>query len=589
MNTKKLFDNQKLYLVTTADENTWPKNKEILFLGEWCKLYKRKEVWSKLKHIDFPYHWDDRKKLKSDYAYLSELYERLLKHLTLKLNKFHNENYSIKYWRIIIGWWLLYILSILFDRWELIRLVSSNYKGLETIIYNDKLSNHIPKDNNELIQLCNDDYWNSLIFSMIVKNFENIKTECIDGRKDFTIIEAKSNKKYLFKNLFIKYFQKISNFLSKENSPFITTTYMTYLQETLLNLSYFRLPVFYNLNKINETDSDINLRDWDIDFDAKNNFEYFIGKIIMDLLPINYLEGYSKLNVFLNKLNWPNKPSFIFSSISFYTDDIFKLYVAKKKESNSKIVTGQHGGHYGIGEFTFLEDYQLSISDIFFSWGWKDNKKNIYPIGFFSKLKINYTNSNQQKILIVTACFPRFSYHLYSGILASQWLHYFNDQIKFINSLNDVLLNDIIIRLYDTDYGWNQLDRWKDIYPNLTYDTGVLPLKHIIPSIKLYVSTYNATTFHESISNNIPTVIFWDPYFWELRDSAVEIFNKLKKAKVFHETPESAAKHINNISLDIWRWWNSEEVKNTIEIFKKYYCNKEEFSIKKMKNILNHS
>ena len=96
-------------------------------------------------------------------------------------------------------------------------------------------------------------------------------------------------------------------------------------------------------------------------------------------------------------------------------------------------------------------------------------------------------------------------------------------------------------------------------------------------------------TFHESISNNIPTVIFWDPYFWELRDSAVEIFNKLKKAKVFHETPESAAKHINNISLDIWRWWNSEEVKNTIEIFKKYYCNKEEFSIKKMKNILNHS
>lgn len=288
------------------------------------------------------------------------------------------------------------------------------------------------------------------------------------------------------------------------------------------------------------------------------------------------------MNAFITKLNWPNRPSFIFSSNSFYNDDIFKLYLAK-------IVTGQYGGQYGIGKFGFFEDYQLSISDIFFSWGWKDDKKNEYPIGVLNKLKINYTNSHQKKILIVTFCLPRYSYHLYSGIIASQSLQYFNDQIKFINSLNDILLSDIVIRLNIDDFGWNQLNRWKDIFPNLNYNKGVLTLNHIIPSIKLYVSTYNATTFLESISNNILTVIFWDPYFWELRDSAVEIFNKLKKSKVFHETPESAAKHINNISLDIWRWWNSEEVKITIEIFKKYYCNKEEFSIKKMKNILNHS
>ena len=577
-----LLDNYKQYLITTADENTWTKKEKILFLGEWCKLYERKEVWSNLTYVDFTYHWDDRQKLESDYAYINELYERILKNLTLKLNKFHKEDYSVNYWRLLIGWWLLFTLNVLFDRWELIRLVSTNYIGLKTIIYNDKLSNYIPKDHNELDQLCNDDYWNSLIFARIFKYFENVKTECIECRKDFPITETRTNKKYPIRNFILKYFQKFSSLLSRENSPFIFTTYMPYLQETFLNLSFFRLPFFFNFNKLEQTDSDINLRNWDLDFDAKNNFESFICEIISDLLPVNYLEGYSKLSTLINKLDWPNKPSFIFSSNSFYTDDIFKLYAAKKKEAKVQIFTGQHGGHYGIGKFGCYEDYQLSISDIFFSFGWKDHKKDVFPIGVLSKIKINYTNSNQKKILIVTNCFPRYSSHLYSVPIASQWLQYFNDQIKFISCLNEILLSDVIIRLYKNDYGWNQLDRWKDIFPKLTYDSGVLPLKHIIPSIKLCVSTYNGTFFLESISNNIPTVIFWDPNFWELRDSAVEIFNKLKKAKVFHETPESAASHINNISLDVLSWWNSDEVKNIIEIFRKDYCKKEDFLIRKL-------
>lgn len=574
------------YLVTTADENTWPQKEEILFLGEWCKLYERKEVWSNLTYVDYPYHWDDRQKLESDYIYINELYERILKNLAFKLNIFHKEDHSVNYWRFLIGWWLLYTLNVLFDRWELIRIVSTDYKDLKTIIYNDKLSNYIPKDHIELIQLCNDDYWNSLIFARIFKYFKIVKTKSIRTRKKFPI-NNQSIKKGGIKIFILKFYQKISCLLSRENTPLIITTYMSYLQETLLNLTFFRLPLFFNFNEFEQTDSDINLRNWNLDFDAKNNFELFICEIIRDLLPINYLEGYSKLSDTVNKLGWPSKPSFIFSSNSFYTDDIFKLYAARKKESKVKIVTGQHGGHYGIGKFGFYEDYQLSISDIFFSWGWKDHKKKVFPIGVLNKLKINYTNSNQKKILIVTFCNPRYSYHLYSIPLASQWLRYFNDQIKFISSLNDMLLSDIIIRLHKNDYGWNQLDRWKEIFPNLEYDTGVLPLKHTIPSIKLYVSTYNATTFLESISNNIPTVIFWDPYFWELRDSAVEIFNKLKKAKVFHETPESAACHINNICSDVLSWWNSEEVKNTIEIFRKEYCNKEDFSLKKMNKILN--
>ena len=36
----------KKILVTTAIEEIWGKDEEILFLGEWCKKYNRKKIWS---------------------------------------------------------------------------------------------------------------------------------------------------------------------------------------------------------------------------------------------------------------------------------------------------------------------------------------------------------------------------------------------------------------------------------------------------------------------------------------------------------------------------------------------------------------
>ena len=31
------------FLITTPQKNTWKFSEPILFLGEWCKLYKKKE------------------------------------------------------------------------------------------------------------------------------------------------------------------------------------------------------------------------------------------------------------------------------------------------------------------------------------------------------------------------------------------------------------------------------------------------------------------------------------------------------------------------------------------------------------------
>ena len=74
-----------MFLVTTADQRFWKTDEEILFLGEWCKIYSQKHVWGKLNHRTLPYHWDDREKLVEDFRYVESLYAKQLTFLSAKL------------------------------------------------------------------------------------------------------------------------------------------------------------------------------------------------------------------------------------------------------------------------------------------------------------------------------------------------------------------------------------------------------------------------------------------------------------------------------------------------------------------------
>ena len=87
----------KRFLVTTALEETWPNDPEIpvLFLGEWCRIYSRRERWSIMNAEVLSYHWDDRQKLYNDYQYLNDHYEIALQALQKQLNEIHRVDHSL--------------------------------------------------------------------------------------------------------------------------------------------------------------------------------------------------------------------------------------------------------------------------------------------------------------------------------------------------------------------------------------------------------------------------------------------------------------------------------------------------------------
>jgi putative transferase (TIGR04331 family) len=98
-------------------------------------------------------------------------------------------------------------------------------------------------------------------------------------------------------------------------------------------------------------------------------------------------------------------------------------------------------------------------------------------------------------------------------------------------------------------------------------------IQFLLKRTKIFIATYNATTYLESLVLNIPTIIFWDPRYWELRESAKPLFEKLKAVRIFHESPESAAYQMTEVWNDVSGWWDNQEVQLAREEFCEHYAN----------------
>jgi Glycosyl transferases, related to UDP-glucuronosyltransferase len=144
----------------------------------------------------------------------------------------------------------------------------------------------------------------------------------------------------------------------------------------------------------------------------------------------------------------------------------------------------------------------------------------------------------------------------------------------------------MIIRLYPEDYGWNQKQRWLERFPQISLDEGNVSYSWMIKKCRLFISTYMATTYNESLAANIPTVIYWNPNQWKWSDSAESDFIALKSVGIFHDTPGSAAQHVTRVWEDVAAWWYSSEVQTVRELFCRKYAHRGKDVIPKLAAVL---
>jgi putative transferase (TIGR04331 family) len=564
-----LEKNKKRLLVTTPDETTWDLKRPLLFLGEWCKLFGKRDILKDLDIVLHLYHWDDRQKYQNDYKYLEKIYEQKLAELSIQLGNMHDVSTEIRYWRIIIGPWLRFFIDTVFDRYELIRTVAESDSVEDTKIHTYKLNDWIPLDFQEFYEQFRDDPWNHIIFAECIinsgMNFSILDTKIMPQK-------SKRPKQYALKKWGKRFLESYLNFFPASfNKISIVAAYIPVRNLIKFQKSLGQLPYISSPNiRINNKQTESAKRQTIVFTKAKTPFEQLLNKLIVALIPYAYIENFAALKD-KSLARFPKHPKLILTANAYQADDGFKVWAAHHVNKKIPLILEQHGGHYGIGLLNQTEDHQLKIADTFASWGWKSKEhSNVsqMPSIKLSSGEIKYFNKKGD-ILMTIASYPRYFYCHYSVPVAGQMLDYIEEQIRFAKTLDIKILNSLKVRTDTGQFGWEISKRFDAAgIGSIVESSDGVSLNKRLEGCRISISTYNATVFLETLAANFPTLVFFDPKKYEFRPDVMPIMDKLRKVGILHNTPESASIFLNKLDNRIEEWWNGE----ILQITRKEFC-----------------
>jgi putative transferase (TIGR04331 family) len=297
---------------------------------------------------------------------------------------------------------------------------------------------------------------------------------------------------------------------------------------------------------------------------GRDQFESILDNLIAQQIPRTYLEGYTEMDR-KSLADFPKRPRVIFTADATSNEGL-RFWAARKVESGTRLVVSQHGGYYGSGLWSPFEDHEVGICDRYFTWGWRiPGEPRAIPmsVGKVAKEQRSWKPDAEGMILWTALSIPRYSLWLYSGPIGPQILAYLDEQRRFARAVSPAVHKLLLLRLYVSDFGWNEQSRWQKIDPTLKCYQGPKRFEKQISESRLMIATYNATTFLQTFAADFPTLIFWNPKRSEIRPAAGPYFDELREVGILHDTPESAAAKANEIYQDPQSWWQQPMIQKT--------------------------
>ena len=555
--------------------------RELIFLGNHCNFFD----YNKNKLIDNcnieDKNWKKYDNFIKDYDYLTKLHDKILVSLVSSLNKFHNIDKQKNFWEIVIGPWLMTFCVNIFHKWK----ISQDFiydESICTEIDNDiKLAKPYSSVENYKREI-NTEYYNQYLFSKIFLFLDQKKVSKIEiiqkKNKDINSLSHKNtNKKnsQRFKTYLRRLVFKIFSQLTKKNEVVILRNYLGFINNLKLNLSLKQLPNFYqhNLNVENliKNKKRKNLK---IFFKEDNLLESFLLSEIINHIPEAFLEKFDDILDEIKNSNLPLNPrKILVSNFSFNT--FLSFYLAMSKEKGSKIISGQHGGCYGQYDRHWIEEFEIKVSDNFLTYGWisKNNSEKTIPIGILKPIDKNNQSSikNKKKILFIIRARSKYISKLDSGTRSNFKFDYLDNIFFLIENLNKKLKNNTKIRLRDIDLGWAEHHRFQKKFPDISIDYGISNIFKLMKNSKIVVSTSLSTSYLETLSMNIPTVIVTNFELEPVRFESKKYLDLLIDSKILHLKPNTATAHLNSIYDNVENWWFDQKLQNNVKIFCEKY------------------
>ena len=471
------------------------------------------------------------------------------------LNQAHECSKSVRYWEILTGSWLRLFLDMLISRIFIVAKLREMYPDIQLVCADGANRMRAPFNTANFHTLTKSTEWNSLVYADLW-NTASAEHTASSGRTVRTVrVQPKQQP------------SKLSGYV-------LSATYLPRMQELLLQLrlgtKYKRLRV---LNPPAIPADDEARKKLVFNESQTSDVEKLLIRLVREYLPTSFLEGFSALRMSIRQMGFPNNPKTIFTSNRHIYDDVFNAWVADATVNGSRLVLGQHGGHYGISKFpSFAERHELSVSDTYLTWGWRPSTSTLGGIILTTVGSRRKQKKNPSRVLLVTDELWSQPRAVYTDI--SETSNYLDHLGLLVQSLPPTIQQSLELRLHlgQSVVGHPVESWWLNQLPTIDMGDSSIPFSKIAKNAKIVIIAHNGTTLPENFSQAIPTLITWTPNWVEIRDVAKPVFAKLAEVGIFHEDPVSLAKHVSEIWDNVDAWWESKEVVEARELFCSQYA-----------------
>lgn len=516
---------------------------------------------------DLPEPWGDRAALEAAALECRSVRERLLARLAARLDAEHGTALGVRYWRAILGPWLLYHLQQLEDRRRRVSAFLSQGRRPQALL--DEACFETPRDTPDFLSLFPTERYNLQLTTLCFRA----------AGADAPAVRVPAGPRYeprpasahgALKGAVRRAVYRAAR-LARRPDVLTDGVYpLGRAHEELAAACGWRLwPLAASFPKRLRVPAVRGERRRALaGLPAEGALETLAVSSLPSCLPAIFLEGFPAARAHARRV-LGRPPKVMLHSSGIYYDELYKLCAAEAALSGARLVGVQHGGQYGTALWSNPEWHERGIADLYLTWGWSEDAATV-PVSVPWLCPAPARTPEAGSILYVSTSGLKIPHELFPAPLSRQYEEFFAWRERFLAALPDEDRAAARARLFPVDCGWNERPRLEARFPGLRFDSG--PLKASVSRAALVVCDHPGTFFLETLAWDVPGVHFWDEHLWTSRRAALEALEPLRRAGIVHADPESAARQAAAVRRDPSKWWNEPAAREARREFVRRYA-----------------
>lgn len=558
-----------VFLATTALEAFWDTSKPIVFLGPWCLLHERRAAWEALGGDSLPDPFGAPGAAAHAYELVQQAYERALPVLAQALNRVHGTAHDVRYWRVVVGWWLLTYVSVLYERYSSVKAALARHPDLATWVL-DEACWVVPATTHEFASYLLEDSYNLQLYSRLFGALGKQFPARGAVRQEARYVKA---GKPSWKQAAVRRASRLYGHIASS----VTRTVVlkdSYFPKAAIGALAARRPG----RIVPSWGSSRQFADWPLQPALRaplhdlalgdSEFERCVAALLPFDLPRCFVEGHGDIGA-AARSDFPQRPGAVFSANAWYYDEVFKQWAAGAAERGAPLLGCQHGGNYGAVAMMASEDHETAIVDRYFTWGWERPGRPAQVVPMPAPKLIGAARgargAGKCGLLWVATMMPRYLVHF--PTTPAEFARYLAWQQRFAAALDAGAFAQLRLRPHREDNGWDLAGRLRAAFPGLAIETWDVPFRDSMDNCALYICDHLSTTFIEALAAGTPSILFWEPGANELRTEAQDAYPLLRAAGILHDSPEAAAAAVNRIQDDVDHWWREPARQQAVAAF----------------------